>query len=166
MPAASTSSPTAAVGIASVAPQRTKLGLLFCFVCVSLCVPHLLPTPLQFLERYQSLALGCGGIFFIHFTDKETEAVHVGGVALRMEPRSDTKAAVCRPPHTAHAPLLSSFVLLPGTKKPQLFSDQTVFHNKPSGAFPHSAGSGLRALLAATLPTSGEMCFEVCRFHG
>lgn len=78
-----------------MAPQRTKLGLLFCFVCVSLCVPHLLPAPLQFLERYQSLALGCGGIFFIHFTDKETEAVHVGGVALRMEPRSDTKAAVC-----------------------------------------------------------------------
>lgn len=52
---------------------------------------------------------------------------------------------------------LPSFVGLPGTKKPQLFSDQNVFHNKPSGAFPHSAGAGLHALQAATLLTSGKM---------
>lgn len=74
---------------------------------------------------------------------------------LRIEPRSDTKASVCAASLSAHASFLSSFVVLPGTKKPQLFSDQNVFHNKPSGAFPHSTGAGPLALLAATL-----LCFE------
>lgn len=90
----------------------------------------------------------------------------MGGLELRIEPRSDTKTSVCAAPLTAHASFLSCFVVLPGTKKPQLFSDRNVFHNKPSGAFPHSTGAGLPALLAATLLTSGKMCFEVCRFHG
>lgn len=31
----------------------------------------------------------------------------------------------------------------PKNQKAQLFSDQNVFHNKPSGAFPLRAGAGL-----------------------
>ncbi|XP_045638048.1 low density lipoprotein receptor adapter protein 1 isoform X2 [Ursus americanus] len=42
-------------------------------------------------------------------------------------------------------------------QKPQLFSDQNVFRNKPSGAFPHATGLNLRALLAVWLPLSVEM---------
>lgn len=58
---------------------------------------------------------------------------------------------------------LSSFVVLPGTKKPQLFSDQNVFHNKPSGAFTHRTGMSLHALLTVLLLTSVKMeVFEVC----
>lgn len=57
-------------------------------------------------------------------------------------------------------------VVLPGTKKSQLFSDQNVFHNKPSGAFLHRTGMSLRALLAVSLLISMKMeVFEViwCR---
>lgn len=87
-----------------------------------------------------------------------------GGVELRTEPRSHTKAAL--PPRSPRL-FLFGFVVLPGTRTPQLFSDQNVFHNKPSGAFPHRAGAGRHALLtAAMLLTSGQMCFEVCSFHG
>ena len=57
----------------------------------------------------------------------------------------------------------SSFVVLPGTKKPQLFSDQNVFHNKPSGAFTHRTGMSLCALLTVLLLISVKMeVFEVC----
>lgn len=64
-------------------------------------------------------------------------------------------------PHDSHL-LFPSFVL-PGTKKPQLFSDQNVFHNKPSGAFTHVTGVSLCALLAVSLLISVEMeVFEVC----
>lgn len=83
----------------------------------------------------------------------------MGRLELRIERRSDTEALSALQPHS---PRLLSLVLLSS----QLFSDRNVFHNKPSGAFPHSAGAGLLALLAATLLTSGKMCFKVCRFHG
>lgn len=45
----------------------------------------------------------------------------------------------------------SSFVVLPGTKKPQLFSDQNVFHNRPSGAFPLKTGRSPHARRAISL---------------
>lgn len=52
--------------------------------------------------------------------------------------------------------------------KPQLFSDQNVFPNKPSGAFSHRTGVSLYVLLAiALLLISVKMeVSEVCSFGG
>lgn len=82
----------------------------------------------------------------------------------RVEPRSGAKATFSPPPLTTRTSFffLSSFIVLPGTKKPQLFSDQNVFHNKPSGAFTHRTGMSLHALLTVLLLISVKMeVFEV-----
>lgn len=96
------------------------------------------------------------------FVDEETETTSEEGVELSVESRSGAKAAFSPTPRSSHL-LFSSCVVLPGTKKPQLFSDQNVFHNKPSGAFTHRTGMSLRALLAVSLLISVKMeVFEVC----
>lgn len=101
-------------------------------------------------------------MFGCQFLDEETETARVEGAESRVEPRSGATAAFSPTPLNSHL-LSSSFVVLPGTKKPQLFSDQNVFHNKPSGAFTHITGMSPCALLAVSLLISVKMeVFEVC----
>lgn len=98
---------------------------------------------------------------------RKLETTHVEEV--RVESRTQIWCQSCLLTPTSHNSHLlffffsSSFVVLPGTKKPQLFSDQNVFHNKPSGAFTHRTGMSLCALLTVLLLISVEMeVFEVC----
>lgn len=94
-------------------------------------------------------------IFCCHFTDEDTKAPGGrGGVEWN---QVWSQSCLLTPPPTAHNSFFSSFVVLPGTKKPQLFSDQNVFHNKPSGAFLCRAGTRLCALLAVLLLVSVKM---------
>lgn len=84
-----------------------------------------------------------------HFTDEEAEAVCVEEVEGRAKSRCQ-----CCSSRLRRLPPTLSFVVLRGTKKPQLFSDQNVFHNTPSGAFPLGTGRSLGAPRAVSLPTA------------
>lgn len=69
------------------------------------------------------------------------------GVESRVEPRPGAKAALSPVPPAVHTTFFLA-LLSPQKPKNQLFSDQNVFRNKPSGAFPHGTG---RSLLACCL---------------
>lgn len=103
-------------------------------------------------------------LFCYPFTDEKTEATRVEGVESGVDLRPGAKAAFSPVPRTAHTSFFFELCCPPRNQKPQLFSNQNVFRNKPSGAFPHRTGMSLRALLAvSSLLISVKMeVFEVC----